>query len=174
MLVFFSGTTFTVFTFALQPFFLNVLGQKTENIAIIITLVGISGVITQIFTVGRITQAFNLAIVLFIALVLRGFIFLAMPTFPNLITFTGLTILLGAVNAFPLPIMNSILTLKSSEQAQGEVLGLSSSALSIANAIGPAIAGLMVTLSYNTPFYVSGILTLCTAGFALSFRSRLR
>lgn len=173
LLTFFSGTTFTIFTFALQPFFLNVLGQKIENIAILITLVGISGVVTQVFLVGRITQKFNLAIVLLIALALRGFIFLAMPTFPNLIEFTGLTILLGAVNAFPLPIMTSILTLKSGEQEQGEVLGLSSSALSIANAIGPAMAGVMVSLSYEAPFYVSGVLTLCIAGFALFLRSDL-
>ncbi|MEY2976469.1 MAG: MFS transporter [Prochlorotrichaceae cyanobacterium] len=173
LLTFLSGGTFTIFTFALQPFFLNVLGQKIENIAILITLVGISGVATQVFTVGRITKTFNLAIVLFVALMMRGFIFLAMPTFPNLITFTGLTILLGAVNAFPLPIMNSILTLKSTEQEQGEVLGLSASALSIANAIGPAIAGGIVSLSYQTPFYVAGFLTLCTAGFALFLRSSL-
>jgi len=173
LLTFLSGTTFTLFTFALQPFFLHVLGQKIENIAILITLVGISGVATQFFVVGRITKAFNLAIVLLVALTIRGFIFLAMPTFPNLLTFTGLTILLGAVNAFPLPIMTSILTLKSSEQEQGEVLGLSSSALSIANAIGPALAGAMVTLSYDTPFYISGVLTLCVAGFALFLRSDL-
>jgi predicted MFS family arabinose efflux permease len=69
--------------------------------------------------------------------------------------------------------MTSILTLKSSEQEQGEVLGLSSSALSIANAIGPALAGGMVTLSYDAPFYVSGVLTLCVAGFALFLRSDL-
>ena len=72
-----------------------------------------------------------------------------------------------------MPIMNAILSMQSTEQDQGEVMGLSSSALSISNAIGPAIAGLLVTISYGTPFYVSGILTLFTAGFAFSFRSLL-
>lgn len=173
LLIFSSGTTFTIFTFALQPFFLNVLGQEAANIAILITLVGISGVLTQVFAVAPVTKQFNLAIVLFLALAIRGLIFLGMPIFPTLITFTGLTVLLGMVNAFTMPIMNAILSMQSTEQDQGEVKGLSSSALSISNAIGPAIAGLLVTISYGTPFYVSGILTLFTAGFAFSFRSLL-
>jgi predicted MFS family arabinose efflux permease len=127
-----------------------------------------------VFLVGRITRTFNLAFILFVSLALRGLIFLAMPTFPELVIFTALTLLLGAVNAFPLPIMNSILTLHTSEQEQGEVLGISSSVLSISNAIGPALAGVLVSLGYGTPFYLAGLATVATAGLALRFRQTLR
>jgi len=174
LLVFFSGFTFTIFTFALQPFFLNVLDRNAQDLAILFTLVGLSGVIAQVFAVGPLTQRFNLAVVLFLALAIRGLTFLLIPTFPLANLFVVFTVILGVANAFPLPLINAILSLKSSDREQGEVLGISSSYLSISNAMGPAIAGVLVSFSYSTPFWIAGVLTLLTAGFALSFRTRLQ
>ncbi len=172
-LTFFSGFTFTIFTFAMQPFFMNVLHQKAENIAILISLVGISGVLTQVVAMGPLTQRFNSATLLLLALVMRGLIFLAMPILPSLLIFTGLTVLLGIINAFPLPLINASLSVQTTESNQGEVMGLSASALSIANALGPAIAGALVGLNYHIPFYVAGALTLITAIFGFQIRSTL-
>lgn len=171
LLTFLSGFTFTIFTFAFQPFFLNVLHQDAQSLAIAFTLIGVVGVLTQIFAVAPLTRRFNLADILAVAIAGRAVVFLLIPTFPVLPAFAVLACLLGIANSFPVPLISAILSTNSSAREQGEVLGINSSYLSISNAIGPAVAGLLVSISYSTPFWVTGVLTLLTAGFALSLKS---
>lgn len=171
VLTFLSGFTFTIFTFAFQPFFLNVLGQDAQTLAIVFTLIGVVGVITQVFAVEPLTQRFNLANILAAAIAGRALVFLLIPVFPVISAFVVLAVFLGIVNSFPIPLINSILSTNSSDREQGEVLGINASYLSISNAVGPTVAGLLVSMSYSTPFWVTGVLTLLTAGFAWSLKS---
>lgn len=173
LLTFFTGFTFTIFAFAFQPFFLNVLDGNARGLAILFTLFGMVGVLTQMFVVGPLSHRFNLIVVLSIALAGRGIVFLLIPGFPVLPIFVLLAVLLSIASAFTLPLINAILSLNSGDREQGEMLGLNSSYLSVSNAIGPAIAGLLVTVNYGAPFWVAGVLTLLTAGFAFSLRSIL-
>lgn len=166
-----SGFTFTIFTFAFQPFFLNVLGQEAPLVAVVFVLVGVTGVLTQLLAVGPLTQRFNLADILAIAIAARAVIFLLIPTLPSFAAFVILAAFLGIANSFPLPLLNALLSINSSPREQGEVFGINSSYLNISNAIGPATAGILVSISYSTPFWVTGILTLLAAGFALSLKS---
>lgn len=171
LLTFLSGFTFTIFTFAFQPFFLNVLNQNAKTLAIVFTLIGVVGVFTQIFAVDPLTKRFNLADILGVAIAGRALVFLLIPIFPSLPGFIVLAALLGITNSFPMPLISAILSINSSDREQGEIQGINSSYLSISNALGPAVAGLLVSLSYSTPFWVTGVLTLLTAGFALSLKS---
>jgi len=170
LLTFLSGFTFTIFTFAFQPFFLNVLGQDAQTLAILFMLIGVIGVLTQVFAVESLTKRFNLADIMFVAIAGRGVLFLLMPALPNITAFVVLIALLGVVNAFPMPLISSVLSTNSGEREQGEVMGINASYLSISNAIGPATAGLLVSISYSTPFWVAGVLTLLTAAFALHLK----
>jgi MFS family permease len=171
MLTFLSGFTVTIFAFAFQPFFLNTLHQTPQMLAIVFTLIGVVGVLTQVFAVEPLTKRFNLANILAAAIATRAIIFFLIPLFPELTIFVFLSALLGITNSFPLPLLNTILSTNSSETEQGEILGINASYLSISNALGPALAGLLVSVSYSTPFWVSGVLTLFTAWFALKLKS---
>ncbi|MEW6491769.1 MAG: MFS transporter [Cyanobacteriota bacterium] len=171
ILTFFSGFTFTIFTFAFQPFFLNVLNQDAQALAILFTFIGIVGVLTQLFAVEPLTKRFNLADILAVAIAGRAAVFLLIPAFPLLPVFVVLAGLLGIANSFPIPLISAILSINSSNREQGEVQGINSSYLSLSNAIGPATAGLLVSISYSTPFWVTGVLTLLTAFFALALKS---
>lgn len=173
ILTFLCGVTFTIFTFAFQPFFLNVLNQNTQTLAIVFTLIGVAGVLTQIFAVAPLTKRFNLANVLAASIAGRALIFLLIPVFPVLPAFVVLAVLLGITNSFPIPLITTILSTNSTAREQGEILGINSSYLSISNAIGPVTAGLLVSINYSIPFWVTGLLTLLTAGFALSLKSTL-
>jgi len=84
LLTFLSGFTFTIFAFAFQPFFLNVLNQDAQTLAIVFTLIGIV-VSNANFAVEPLTKRFNLADVLAIAG--RAAVFLLIPTFPVLPAF---------------------------------------------------------------------------------------
>ncbi|MEO1341860.1 MAG: MFS transporter, partial [Cyanobacteria bacterium J06635_13] len=83
ILTFLSGSTFTIFTFAFQPFFLNVLGQDAKGLAIMFALVGVLGFISQIFALEPLSDRFNLIDIIAVSLALRGITFLLMPTLPT-------------------------------------------------------------------------------------------
>ncbi len=168
-----SGFTFTIFTFAFQPFFLNVLNQEPQMVAVVFVLVGVTGVLTNLLAVGPLAQRFNLADILAASIAARAVIFLLIPALPFFPVFVLLAAFLGIANSFPLPLLNALLSLNSSDREQGEVLGINASYLSISNAIGPATAGILVSFTYSTPFWVTGALTLLTAGFALSLKTKI-
>jgi MFS family permease len=80
----------------------------------------------------------------------------------------------GIANSFPMPLIDSILSLNSSQGEQGEVLGINASYLSISNALGPVISGLLVSLDYKTPLWLTGVLTVLTAWFAYGLKSEFK
>lgn len=171
VLTFLSGFTFTIFAFAFQPFFLNVLGQSAQTLAIVFTFIGVVSVLTQIFAVDWVTKRFNLADVLAAAIAGRALVFFLIPLFPTLSVFVALAGVLGVTNSFPMPLLNAILSNNSSDREQGEILGINASFLSISNALGPVVAGVLVSISYSTPFWVAGVLTVATAAFALRLKA---
>lgn len=173
LMTFLNGFTFTIFTFAFQPFFINVLGQPAKNLAIAFVAFGILAFLSQVFLLEPLRKRFSLVNVLVGALIGRGLLFLLMPALPSIFAFSILLGFFGLVNAFPMPLIDSILSTRSSQREQGEVLGLNASYLSISNAIGPAISGLLVTaLGYSAPFWVAGVLTVLIAGFAVTLKQK--
>ena len=174
ILTFLSGSTFTIFTFAFQPFFLNVLGQDAKGLAMMFALVGILGFISQVFALEPLSDRFNLIDIIAVSLVLRGVSFLLMPTFPTYCAFIVILIFFGVVNSFPMPLIDTVLSLNSQRGEQGEVLGINSAYLSMSNAIGPVISGLLVSLNYTAPLWITGVLTIFVAGFAINLKSRFK
>jgi len=170
LVTFLSGFTFTIFTFAFQPFFLNILNQTPGRLALLFAMFGIIGFMTQVFALDPLRARFNIVHILAFMLAARGVCFLLIPAFPTIQAFVLITVLFAAVNSFPLPLIESILSLRSGAQEQGEMLGTNASFLSLSNAIGPATAGLLVSFGYGVPFGITGILTLGVAWFALSLR----
>ena len=171
VLTFLSGSTFTIFTFAFQPFVLKVLNQDAKTLAITFAVVGMVGFISQVVALDPLRKKFNLIDILSLALFARGITFLLIPTFPYLTAFFIIIGIFGFVNSFPMPLIDSILSLNSTEREQGEILGINASYLSISNAIGPPISGMLVSLGYKTPFWITGVLTILTACFAFTLKS---
>ena len=172
LMTFLNGFTFTIFTFAFQPFFINVLGQDAKNLAIAFVAFGILAFLSQVFLLEPLRKRFSIVNVLVGALVCRGLLFILMPALPNIVAFAVLLGFFGLVNAFPMPLIDSILSTRSDQKEQGEVLGLNASYLSISNAFGPAVAGLLVTrFDYSMPFFVAGVLTVIVAVFAITLKT---
>ena len=172
LMTFLNGFTFTIFTFAFQPFFINVLGQDAKNLAIAFVAFGILAFLSQVFLLEPLRKRFSIVNVLVGALICRGILFILMPSLPRIEYFAILLGCFGLVNAFPMPLIDSILSTRTSQKEQGEVLGLNASYLSISNAFGPAVAGLLVTaFNYSTPFFVAGALTVVVAIFAIALKT---
>ena len=148
------------------------LGQDAKGLAIMFALVGILGFISQVFALEPLSKRFNLIDIVAVSLALRGIAFLMMPTFPTYGAFIVIMVLFGIVNSFPMPLIDTVLSLNSKRQEQGEILGINSSYLSMSNAIGPVISGLLVSLNYTTPLWITGGLTILVAIFAMNLKSQ--
>ena len=170
------GTTFTIFTYAFQPYFINVLQQDTQSLTLMFIIYGVLGVLMQTFGVPILTKKLNLLLILFLALLIRSLAFLAMPVWPNLAYFVSITIFFSVFNSLVQPIINTLISLNANPQQQGMVMGLNASYLSISNGIGPVIAGLLIRqsslASYGYPLYLAGVCTLLVLLLAMTTRKK--
>ena len=157
------GTTFTIFTYAFQPYFINVLGQTSQALTLMFIMFGIFGFFMQTQGIKFLTNKFALTNILFIALFIRSISFILMPIWANIIYFVVIIIVYSIFNSLIQPLINTLISLNAKPEEQGMALGLNSSYLSISNACGPIIAGLMIDqsnrASYGYTLYLAGGLT---------------
>jgi MFS family permease len=171
---FLIGTTFTIFTFAFQPYFIHVLGQDNQALTSLFTMFGLVSVVMQAKGIGLLTQRMSLVRILFIGLLMRSITFLLMPDFPDIVYFVCVTLVFSGFNALVQPMITTLISLNSKPEVQGTAMGLNASYLNVSNAFGPIIAGLIVQQShpetYRYPFYLAGVLTFSVLVFAFSKR----
>lgn len=173
---FLIGTTFTIFTYAFQPYFIHVLNQTSQTLTLMFLTFGVLGVITQTWGVAWLTKRLSLVTILFLGLSIRGGSFLLMPLWANLVYFVGVSVVFSLFNSLVQPMVNSLISLNARPEDQGTALGLNASYLSVSNAFGPVIAGTIVHSdhpeTYAYPLYLAGVLTLGVLGLAVKTRHR--
>ena len=167
-----TGTTFTMFTYAFQPYFIQVLDQNSKSLTLLFLTIGTLGVIMQTWGVSCLSRKFNVVKILFLGLFVRSLSFVLMPVWPSITYFVVITIFFALFNALVQPMISTLISLNAQPQNQGIALGLNASYLSIANAIGPVIAGIMVQqsqpITYGYPLYLAGVLTFVVLALAIA------
>jgi predicted MFS family arabinose efflux permease len=170
------GTTFTLFTFAFQPYYLKVLHQDTKSLTLLFFAIGIVGVVVQLQGVKLMTKYMSLVKILFLGLFFRSLSFVLMPVIPDIHFFLGISIIFSLFNSLVQPMISTLISLNTSPAEQGKMSGLNASYLSVANGVGPVIAGLMVDqrhpLTYGYPLYLAGICTFIVLFFAVRNRRK--
>ncbi|MFN6570462.1 multidrug transporter [Nostoc minutum NIES-26] len=173
---FFIGTTFTIFTYAFQPYFINVLSQNNQSLTMMFLLFGVLGVIMQTWGISILKRKFSVVNILFLALFIRSLSFVLMPVLPIVIYFVAVSILFSLFNSLVQPTINTLISLNAKPQDQGTAMGLNASYLSIANGVGPVIAGMLIHQSnpqtYGYPLYLAGTLTFIVLFLAILARKR--
>jgi MFS family permease len=167
---FLTGLTFTLFTFAFQPYFLIVLKQNSDGLALMFLLFGVLAVIMQTLGISKLIKRFQLVQIMFMGLFIRSLSFVLMPIWQDIHYFIAVCILFSLLNSVVQPMISALISLNASPEDQGTILGINSSYLSISNAFGPIIAGLLVNESnpnsYGYPLYLAGICTFIILIFA--------
>jgi len=173
---FFIGTTFTIFTYAFQPYYINVLGQNSQSLTLVFILFGVLGLLMQTWGVQILTRKFDLTYILFLGLFIRSLSFILMPLSPTVLYFVGVSILFSIFNSLVQPMINTLISLNAKPEEQGTAMGINSSYLSISNAFGPVIAGMLIHKSnpnsYGHPLYLAGVLTFLVLLLAVFTRRR--
>ena len=172
---FLTGLTFTLFTFAFQPYFLIVLKQNSDGLALMFLLFGVLGVIMQTLGISQMIKRLQLVQILFLGLFIRSLSFVLMPIWEDVYYFVAVCVLFSLLNSVVQPMISALISLNTSAEEQGTILGINSSYLSISNAFGPIIAGLVVNQnnpsSYGYPLYLAGICTFLVLIFAFVKRN---
>ncbi|AUT00558.1 MFS transporter [Nostoc sp. CENA543] len=170
------GTTFTIFTYAFQPYFLKVLEQNKESLTLMFLTFGVLGVIMQTWGVKILTKYLNESKILLLAIFVRSSSFILMPVVPIVSYFVVVSVIFSLFNSLVQPMVNTLISLNAKPEEQGMALGLNSSYLSMSNGIGPVIAGLIVNqanpISYSYPLYLAGVLTFIVLLFAVVNRQK--
>ena len=170
------GTTFTIFTFAFQPYYLKVLHQDNKSLTILFFAFGIVGVLMQTQGVKFMTKRISLVKILFLGLFFRSLSFMLMPLVPDIHFFLAISIIFSLFNSLVQPMISTLISLNTDPAEQGKMAGLNASYLSAANGIGPIIAGLMVNqkypATYGYPLYLAGSFTFLALFFAVRNRRK--
>lgn len=176
MINFFIGTTFTIFTYAFQPYFIQVLNQDSQSLTQMFIFLGVLGVIMQTRGITLLMRRFSITGTLFLALFIRSLSFLLMPIWPNIYYFIAVSFLFSIFNSLVQPMVNTLISLNSKPSEQGIALGLNASYLSVSNAIGPVVAGMLIQQTqpetYRYPLYLAGICTFLVLMLAIALRQR--
>jgi predicted MFS family arabinose efflux permease len=170
------GTTFTLFTFAFQPYYLKVLHQDNKSLTLLFFAIGIVGVVVQLLGVKVVTKHLSLVKILFLGLFFRSLSFILMPVIPDIHYFLAVSVIFAVFNSLVQPMISTLISLNTEPEEQGKMSGLNASYLSAANGIGPIIAGLMVDqnqpLTYGYPLYLAGFFTFVVLFFAVRSRRK--
>ena len=178
LLNFLIGTTFTMFTFGFQPYFTKVLNKGSVELALLFSMIGVLGAISQIKGVGWLSKRTSLTRILFAGLLVRGLAFFCMPLWADFNYFVEVSVVFALFNALVQPMISTLISLNVPPDRQGIASGLNASYLSIANAVGPVLAGVMVNekfpISYSYPLFFAGIATLLVLLLAVKTRHQYR
>lgn len=166
-LVFFLAFACAVL-YGFQPFTMNVLKITDSQNALLFTMFGVVGLISQTFVVGRITKAIGNQRSFRIGLIFTAISFLIMHVSRSLPVFVAASIILALFNSIVQTLIPTILSQEADAKSQGAIMGLNSSYQSIGMIFGPLLGGAVATIAVPLPFLVGGLLVfLC---FLLSYR----
>jgi multidrug resistance protein len=193
IVTFLTGTTFTMFTFAFQPYYLKVLGQNLDSISLLFFSFGVLGVLMQTQGIKFLTKRLSTTRIMFLGLFFRSACFALMPVVPHIAYFIAVSLVFSIFNSLVQPMISTLISINTKPSEQGMTSGLNAAYLSISNGIGPIIAALLIDqktikaaeklaketgaavdihsyASYAYPLYIAGI---CTFGVLfLAIRSQ--
>jgi MFS family permease len=153
--------------YGFQPFTLNVLHISQSENALLFTLFGIVGLITQTFLVQFFTKRFGMKKAFSISILFTALSFLIMFFSRTLGIFIGASMLLGVFNSIVQTLIPTILSQEADAKSQGTIMGLNASYQSIGMIVGPLVGGAIATISIPLTFLAGSILILLC--FFLSF-----
>lgn len=156
-----------MFIFAFQPFSVKELEMSPNQIALVFTLFGIVGLITQVFILQRVVKFFGETKAFTISLLLSSISYLLIFFTTNINVFLAIIVLSGLSNSFVAPLIQTLLSKETDAKSQGSIQGLNASYISVGNIIGPIIAGLLATVLLPLPFLVSAFVIFSC--FVMSF-----
>ncbi|MBP9797782.1 MFS transporter [Candidatus Woesebacteria bacterium] len=144
--------------YGFQPFTMNVLKMTSTGNALIFTMFGALGFLTQTFIVGRFSKKFGLKNAFSIGIVWTALALLSMYFSQSLWVFVAASGLLAVFNSIVQTLIPTILSQEADANSQGTIMGLNASYQSIGMIFGPILGGAIAAYSVPLPFLVGAVL----------------
>jgi multidrug resistance protein len=177
---FLTGTTFGMFTFSFQAYYIKVLGQDLPSFDLLFFSFGILGALMQTKGIKFLSKKLSATRIMFMGLFFRSACFALMPLFPNVAYFVIVSLIFSVFNSPIQPMISSLISLNTKPSEQGMTSGLNAAYLTIATGLGPVISALLIDrntieaaeklaretgravnlqsyVSYSYPLYFAGI-----------------
>lgn len=146
--------------YGFQPFTLNVLHVSQFQNAILFTMFGVVGLISQTFLVGRVSKALGMKKAFAFSIVFTSVAFVIMFFAHALPLFVIASIILAVANSVVQTLIPTILSQEADEKSQGSVMGLNSSYQSIGMIFGPILGGAVAMIAIPWTFLVGAALVM--------------
>ena len=138
--------------YGFQPFTLNVLKVSQSQNAVLFTLFGIVGFLSQSFVVKRISAAMGIEKAFTASILFTAFSFLVMFFSHTIFFFVLAMIILSLFNSVVQTLIPTILSRQTDAKSQGSIMGLNTSYQSVGMIFGPIIGGIVATEAVRLPF----------------------
>ena len=190
MVTFLTGTTFGMFTFGFQAYYIKVLAQDLPSFDLLFFSFGILGALMQTLGIKFLTKKLSATRIMLIGLFFRSACFALMPIVPNVVYFVVVSLIFSVFNSLIQPMISNLISLNTQPSEQGMTSGLNAAYLSISTGIGPVLSALLVDkttieaaekvaketgvavsldsyYSYSYPLYVAGLCAFAVLVFAV-------
>jgi len=154
--------------YGFQPFTLKILHVSASQNAILFTVFGVVGLISQNILVHRVSKKFGIKKAFSTGILLTSIALGIMFVSRSLPLFIGASILLGVFNSIVQTLLPTILSLGADPKSQGSIMGLNASYQSIGMVLGPIVGGIIATVAIPLPFLAGSLLILLC--YFLSFQ----
>jgi MFS family permease len=146
--------------YGFQPFALEVLRISASQNALIFTLFGIVGLISQNFVVARISQSWGAKTAFSTSLIMISVSFMIIFFSRSLYIFIPAIMVMGVFNSIVQTLIPTILSQETDSKSQGSIMGLNTSYQSIGMISGPILGGIVTSVTLPSPFFVGSLLLL--------------
>jgi predicted MFS family arabinose efflux permease len=167
-LIFFMAFSCAIL-YGFQPFVTNILKLSQSQNAMLFTMYGVVGLISQSFLVGYATKLLGMKRAFIGGLFFVTVAFLLMSISKTIAFFVFASIVLGVVNSIVQTLLPTILSQEADAKSQGSIMGLNASYQSIGMIIGPILGGAIAT-EFSIPSTFLGGAVLVMICFFLSFK----
>ena len=166
-LIFFMGFACAII-YGFQPFTQKILHVSAVGNAILFTMFGAVGLLSQNLVVAQVSKKFGMKKSFINSMLATALAFVLMFFSQNLTMFVIASIILAIANSVAQTLIPTILSQEADERSQGIIMGLNSSYQSIGMIIGPLLGGAVATISIPWTFMTAAVLVMVC--YYLSFK----
>lgn len=143
---------FSVYIYAFQPMSVEVLHLSVQQVAIVFTLMGVVGLVSQGVIIPKVLKLWGERTVLVGSLIVSIIAFVLLFFTHSYVFFIGVVMVQALANGFANPVIGALLSREADQKSQGSIMGINASYQSIGQIIGPVIGGALSTLFIPLPF----------------------
>jgi MFS family permease len=172
----FTGFLLTTAQFVMligfQTFCTDALKLSPTQVGLFYAGFGVTGILMQLMVplINKVISSRSIVLLVSTSLCFGAMVFAGLTM--TVLPFAIVIGVYGLFNGLRNPMLNAIIADHSKTSEQGEVMGINQSYVSIGQAVGPAIAGMVAAISLHITFFLAAFLILTGLGIGIRLKAQ--